>query len=193
MRVRVMGTFRTTVAYICMAIVALTLSGCVSTDISDLEQWVQEVMSRPGGRIKPLPEIKPYEAYSYKSAELGKRNPFEPFYEVRQAQAEEDVDEGLTEEMEREIKHRNREELERFELDSLRMVGTMEDDNDNWGIVRDPEGVVHRVKVGNYMGRNIGKIVNIFENRIVLREIIKNNQGRWEERQASIALTETES
>lgn len=176
-----------------MAIAALALSGCVSSDISDLEQWTQEVMSRPGGRIEPLPEIKPYEAYSYKSAELGKRNPFEPFYEVRQAQAEEDVDEGLTDEMEREIKHRNREELEQFELDSLRMVGTMEDDNDNWGIVRDPDGVVHRVKVGNYMGRNIGKIVNIFEDRIVLREIVKNNQGRWEERQASIALTETES
>ncbi|MEX2524637.1 MAG: pilus assembly protein PilP [Gammaproteobacteria bacterium] len=176
-----------------MAIVAVALSGCVSSDISDLEQWTQEVMSRPGGRIKPLPEIRPYEAYSYKSAELGKRNPFEPFYEVRQAQEEEIEDDGLTAEMEREIKQRHREELEQFELDSLRMVGTLDDNDTNWGIVRDPDGVVHRVKVGNYLGRNVGKIINIFEDRIVLREIVKNNQGRWEERQASIALTETES
>jgi Tfp pilus assembly protein PilP len=40
------------------------------------------------------------------------------------------------------------------------------------------------------MGRNIGKIVNIFEDRIELREIVRNNQGRWEERQAALALIE---
>jgi len=188
-----MGVLRTVFGHACIVAAVLVLAGCVSSDISDLEQWTQEVMSRPGGRIEPLPEIKPYEAYSYKGTELDKRDPFEPFYEVRQAQVEDVVDDGLTEEMEREIKHRHREELEQYELDSLRMVGTMEDDDTQWGIVQDPEGVVHRVRVGNYMGRNVGKITNIFENRIVLREIIKNNQGRWEERQASIALTETES
>jgi Tfp pilus assembly protein PilP len=92
--------------------------------------------------------------------------------------------------MEMEIKTRNREELEEFELDSLRMVGTMEDTTDHWGIIVDTDGIVHRVSVGNYMGMNIGKIVNIFEDRIELREIVKNNQGRWEERQAALALTE---
>jgi len=96
----------------------------------------------------------------------------------------------LTREMEMEIKNRNREELEDFELDSLKMVGTMEDENENWGVVIDPDGIVHRVSVGNYMGRNIGKIVNVFEDRIELREIVKNNQGRWEERQAALALIE---
>jgi type IV pilus assembly protein PilP len=66
----------------------------------------------------------------------------------------------------------------------------MEDDNEHWGIIVDPDGIVHRVNVGNYMGRNIGKIVNIFEDKIELREIIRNSQGRWEERQAALALIE---
>ncbi len=188
-----MKSFRPVAGYSWLIIIALLLSGCVSSDISDLRQWTDEVKARPGGRIKPLPEIRPYEAYSYKGAEEGKRNPFEPFYQVRKAEAEEIEDDGLTAEMEREIKNRNREELEQFELDSLRMVGTMEDSNTEWGIIKDPDGVVHRVKVGNYMGRNIGKIINIFEDRIVLREIVKNSQGRWEERQAQIALSEEES
>lgn len=166
------------------------LAGCVSRDKSDLEAWVAEVKQRPGGRVKPLPEIKPYEAYTYKGAKEGKRDPFEPFYQKREEKLENVADTGLTKEMEMEIQNRNREELEQFELDSLKMVGTLQDAEENWGIIQDPDGVVHRVKVGNYMGRNIGKIVNIFEDQIELREIVKNNDGRWEERQAAIALIE---
>ncbi len=166
------------------------MGGCVSPDISDLEQYIQEMLARPGGRIEPLPEIRPYEAYSYQCAEMDCVDPFQLFYEQRPPQQEEVVDTGLTREMEMEIKNRNREELEEYELDSLRMVGTMEDQAEHWGIVVDPDGIVHRVSVGNYMGRNIGKIVNIFEDRIELREIVRNNQGRWEERQAALALIE---
>lgn len=175
-------------------VVALILvSGCVSSDKSDLDLWRDEVLARPGGRIEPLPEFKPYEAYAYKSASEGLRDPFQAFYQ-RRADVDTKVDEnaGLTSAMEREIRNRNREELEKYELDSLRMVGTMTNDGNNWGVIADPDGNVTRVRVGNYMGRNIGKIVNIFEDRIELREIIQNNQGRWEERKAAIALIEIE-
>ena len=169
----------------------LSLGGCVLQDISDLELWMQEVLARPGGRIKPLPEIKPYEAYAYQSGGINARDPFVPFYqEIRTAEVEQAADAGLSEEMNREIKHRNREELERFELDSVRMVGTIENSAQQWAIILDPEGLVHRVKPGNYMGRNIGKIISISEDRVELREIVKNAQGRWEERQAAVSLTE---
>ena len=171
----------------------ILVSGCVSSDMSDLDAWRDEVLSRSGGRIEPLPEIKPYEAYTYKSASEGLRDPFQAFYQQRE-DTEKKVDQnaGLTAEMERELRNRNREELEKYELDSLKMVGTMNNDGNNWGIVQDPDGNVTRVKVGNYIGRNIGKIVNIYEDRIELREIVQNNQGRWEERQAAIALIELE-
>ena len=170
----------------------LGLGGCVSSDISDLDQYVQDVLARPGGRIEPLPEIKPYEAYAYKSAGQDARDPFKLFYQKDEEQEVEEQDSGLTKEMEDEIRHRNKEELEQFELDSLRMVGIMESEEDQWGIVKGPDNVVHRVKVGNYMGRNTGKILNVFEDRIEVREIVRNSQGRWEERQAAIALDERE-
>lgn len=169
----------------------LVLGGCASTDISDLDQYVQEILARPGGRIEPLPEIKPYEAYAYQAAEEDARDPFVLFYEpIEETALIEEKDSGLTKEMENEIKHRNKEELEQFELDSLRMVGTMDNEDNQWGIIQDPEGAVHRIKVGNYLGRNTGKILNVFEDRIELREIVRNSQGRWEERQAAIALEE---
>ena len=170
----------------------LNLGGCVSNDISDLDQYADEIMARPGGRIEPLPEIKPYEAYAYQSGAQDARDPFKLFFQKDEDALVEEQDSGLTKEMEDEIKHRNKEELEQFELDSLRMVGTMENEDFQWGIILDPDGAVHRIRVGNYMGRNTGKILNVFEDRIEVREIIRNSQGRWEERQAAIALVENE-
>lgn len=169
----------------------LPMTGCVSRDKSDLQAKIDEIMARPGGRIEPLPEIKPYEAYAYKSGQENAEDPFKPFFDVPKPEVDDSiVGDGLTPEMEREIMSRNREELEQFELDSLRMVGTLEDTEDNWGVVLAPDGVVHRVKVGNYLGANIGKITNIFEDRIELREIVQNSLGRWEEREAALALIE---
>ena len=175
------------VSFVCAL---LGLGGCVSSDISDLDQYARDVLKRPGGRIEPIPEIKPYEAYAYQSAAQNARDPFKLYYQKDEETLVEEQDSGLTKEMEDEIKHRNKEELEQFELDSLRMVGTMENEEFQWGIVQDPDGVVHQIRVGNYLGRNTGKILNVFEDRIEVREIVRNSQGRWEERQAAIALVE---
>ena len=183
--------------YIRLTIVVLAIlgiAGCVSGDMSDLEKQVSMIMSKPGGRLEPLPEIKPYEAYVYESGKSMARNPFKRFYVVEQSLAIEEsegpVDDGLTEEMRSEIQNRNREELEGFELDSIKMVGTLQNEDNNWGIVIDPDGIVHRVKTGNYIGLNIGKITSIEEEQIEVREIIKDNSGRYGERKALLPLTE---
>jgi len=172
----------------------LSIAGCVSGDMSDLEKQVSEIMSKPGGRLEPLPEIKPYEAYVYESGKSEARNPFKRFYVVEQSLAIEEstgpVDDGLTEELRNEIQNRNREELEGFELDSIKMVGTLHNEDNHWGIVLDPGGIVHRVKTGNYIGLNIGKITSIEEEQIEVREIIKDNSGRYGERKALLPLTE---
>lgn len=171
----------------------LSMYGCLSSNISDLEEYVAEVLARSGSRIKPLPEFKPYEAYIYQSGNNDLADPFNLFYQKIEEEAlVEEKDSGLTVELEEEIKHRNKEELEEFELDSLRMVGTLSNEHENLAIIQDPNNVVHTVKVGNYIGRHIGKILDILENKVEIREIIKDSQGRWEERQASITLQEQE-
>jgi len=168
----------------------LLLSGCESNDMSELHGYVDDVLARPGGNIEPVPNIRPYEGYTYKSAKEGQRDPFIPFYIDTAKDKKKQQWSGLTPEQIAEIDIRNKEELERFELDSLRMVGTLENEAQRWGLILDPEGPVHMVKPGNYLGHNVGKITNVYENRVELREIIQNTQGRWEERIASIALSE---
>ncbi len=177
-----------------LLVICFLVNGCVSHDMPDLKEQLSAIMSRPGGGIEPIPEIKPYEAYVYESGKSGANNPFKRFYIQEQSIALEDkqgpIDDGLTEEMRNEIQNRNREELERYELDSLRMVGTLQNEENNWGIVVDPGGIVHRVKTGNYVGLNIGKITSIAEEQIEVREIIKDNNGRYEERRALLPLIE---
>jgi len=174
-----------------LAALAALNAGCVSKDMSDLENYTAEVLSRKGGSIEPLPPIKPYERYLYRGEELGLRDPFQSFLEE-----EATVDAGAAatgprqQEFQNEIMTHNREELESFELDSLRMVGLLENADALWGIVTDQAGIVHRVTVGNYIGRNYGKITNIQEDRIDIREIVKDSRGQWEERAASLALSE---
>lgn len=170
---------------------SLALGGCVNRDKSDLENYVAEVLARKGGQIDPLPAIKPYERYLYQSADRQLRDPFTPFVDLQAKQEEiAPAADAMQQAFNDEITAHNREELENFELDSLRMVGTLRDDDELWGIVRDSAGTVHRVQVGNYVGRNFGKILDIQEDRIELREIVKDEDGRWEERQASLALLE---
>lgn len=158
--------------------------GCANNDMKDLRSFVEEVKQRPAGRIEPLPEIKEVETHQYSSSEL--RNPFAP---ERTEERETNVvnNNGLTPDF-----NRRKEELEEFPLDSLRMVGTLEQEESVWGLIKTKEGTIHRVKTGNHMGHNHGKINQINEEAVELTEIIKDGQGGYIERQATLALGDQE-
>ena len=170
-------------------------AGCVNRDKSDLDHYVADVLQRPGGQIEPLPPIRPYQRYLYQSADAKLRDPFQTFLNKAPDQevALEHRNDAVQQRYADEISAHNREELEGFELDSLRMVGTLQNNDELWGIIQDNAGTVHRVQIGNYLGRNYGKILNIQEERIELREVTKDPDGRWEERQASLALNEKDN
>lgn len=162
----------------------LLIAACGGDSMRDLREYAAEVHARKSTRVEPLPEFKRYETYAYASSD--KVDPFEPFFqEDKVGVADTRPNNGLQPDLDR-----NREELEAFPLDSLRMVGTLEQHDAVWGIVKDPEGVVHRVQVGNYMGQNYGKIMHIQEDRIELLEIVPDGQGGWMENQAAVALAE---
>ena len=58
-----------------LVLAALVAAGC-SGGQSDLQKWIEATKKKPGGRIQPLPEVKPYETYVYAAANL--RSPFQP-------------------------------------------------------------------------------------------------------------------
>jgi len=167
----------------CVFFIAL-LAGCGNDDFGDLNHYISEVKARPKQPIKPLPEIKIIEPFMFKSE--GLRDPFRPLEQPEQTKgADVSTGNGI-----RPDTARHKEELESFPLDGLRMVGTVDMKSTLWGLVKASDGTIYRVKTGNYVGKNYGKIIRIVSDKIELMEIVPDEPGTWREQPASIALTE---
>lgn len=164
-------------------VLALGLASCGDGEMGDLENYVAEVKARPKSPIEPLPEIKTVEPFVFNPENL--RNPF-----IATEKAQE-VEENKVENGIRPDTARAKEELESYELDTLRMVGTVNQEQVLWGLVRAADGTIHRVRSGNHMGRNFGEIIRIKEDQIELLEIVPDSPGAWRERKASLDLAET--
>jgi type IV pilus assembly protein PilP len=153
------------------------LTACSSAD-NELSRFIEDTKKQPGGRVEPLPEIKPYETFVYAAADL--RSPFLPSSPGSGA--------GLA--GVRPDQKRNREFLEQYSLDTLRMVGTLRLGGSIFGLVQTKDGLVHRVSAGNHIGQAEGKIIEISPSKISLVEIVPDSLGGYMERPAALALNE---
>lgn len=161
----------------------IVLAGC-SDDMSDLRAYAEKIKQRPGEQVPPIPEFEPYQSFTYMPDEL--RDPFR----VQASFAEpEDTGDESTSGIKPPTDHRT-EPLERFPLDSLDMVGTLSRNNALWALIRDPDGAVHQVREGNFLGQNYGKITSIHPDRVALVEIIPDGQNGWMEREAAIGMSD---
>jgi len=161
---------------------AIGLSACGS-DMDDLRAYIDEIKARPGGRIEPLPQIKPTPTFIYAADRSGARSPFVP--DTPQARVSNNPD-GVR----GPDPNRPREFLEQFSLDTLRMVGTLEVRGSAFGLVQTSDGLVHRVSEGNHLGQNYGRITTITDSEIRLVEIISDGIGGYLERPAAVALSD---
>lgn len=158
------------------------LVGCAGDDLSDLQQYAERIKAREPGPIEPLPELKQIETYVYEAGD--RRSPFH----LGDASLEQDPVIPATGIAPDPL--RRKEELEQFPLDSLRMVGSLEQEETLWALVRARDGTLFRVHAGNYMGQNHGQITRISENEIRLTEIVPDGMNGWQERQAAVLLSE---
>jgi len=163
---------------IAAALALVALAGGCSNDLGDVHRKVAEIKQRPGGRIEPLPEVKPYETFSYAIAD--RRSPFAPSGPTESPEAD-----AL-----RPDASRPREFLEQFSLDTLRMVGTVRLHGRVYGLVQTKDGLVHRVLPGNHLGQNDGRVTGIDDGKISLIEIASDGMGGYLERPAALALSD---
>lgn len=165
-----------------VSILCVSISGCGGDrDFSDLQTHMDEVRARPKGAIEPLPKFQPYEAFTYSAAAL--RSPFQPPVKVElnsQRKGSKDVkpDEA-----------RVRQFLEGFNIETFEMVGILASDGSRYGLIKGAGGV-HRVKVGDYLGRNHGRITSVDESKVDVVEIVPDGEGGWLERPRTLVLKE---
>ena len=163
-----------------VAIASLGVTAC-GADMDELDTYINEIKARPGGRIDPLPEITPYEVFTYVADREGFRSPFAP--DTPQTA-------GLPGGGTSPDPERIREHLERFSLDTMRMVGTMDFSENTYGLVQTSDGLIHRVLPGNYLGQNDGRVIDITDSKINLIEIISDGIGGYVERDAAVGLAD---
>lgn len=164
--------------------VLVALTGCMG-DHSELDRRIQQVKQQPGDPIEPLPTIDTPEPFVYQAHDL--RDPFQGQVDVPPAAPSTDPSE-LAGEGPKPDPYRRKEALEDFEFDSLDMVGTIYVDDQLFGLVVDPDGLLYRVREGNYMGRNHGRVIEIYEDRIEAIELYSDGTGRWREQTARLRL-----
>ncbi|MBI2383758.1 MAG: pilus assembly protein PilP [Gammaproteobacteria bacterium] len=150
--------------------------------MSDLESYVAEVKSRKSRAIEPIPQMKPYEAFVYIAGE--RRDPYEPPSGAREVVAG-GAGGGIRPDV-----NRNKEPLEEFPLDALKMIGTILIQDRSYALIQAPDGLVHRVARGDHLGQNFGEILRVSETEVQLLEIIPDGFGGWMQRPASLALAE---
>lgn len=160
-----------------VVLLSLGLTACTQSN-DDLMHFIKETKSKHLGSVQPLPTFEPYKNFTYSAAEL--RDPFEAAFEA-------EVDAGANDGL-RPNTTRPKEPLETFPLDTLRMVGILVQHQNTWGLVKDPNNVVHRVQTGNYAGQNEGQIVEVTEKQIDIIEIIPDGLGGYIERTASLVI-----
>ncbi len=141
-----------------------------------------EKRARPGGIIAPIPTFQAYEAFAYSATAL--RSPFDRPVEVRDITQMQAISAIKPDEK------RAREFLEQYTFDSLTMVGSLERGGTQWSLIRDPDGGVHRVRLGNYLGRNHGRIVEMTDTFVAVVEIVSDGTADgWVERPRTIDLS----
>lgn len=165
-----------------LAIVAsAVLTGCGGDDFNDLQVFMEETRARPAGTIEPLPRFSPYEAFVYSATSL--RSPFQPPIRIDLTQRQRGSQDIKPDE------DRTRQFLEGFNIEGFEMVGTLSNQGGMQALIQGA-GSVHRVKIGDYLGRNHGRIVSIEEGRLDVVEIVPDGEGGWLERPRTLSLPE---
>lgn len=161
-------------------VLALLLAGC-GGNMSDLRSYVARIKARKVTQIPPVPTAKPYQPFTYNPGD--RRDPFMPERGPQDQVAAPTPGNGLHPDF-----NRPKQPLQAYPLDALHMVGTIDFNNTVYAMILAPDGVIHRVRLGEYMGQNYGKVVKITDGEVDLAEIVPDGFGGWKRRSASISL-----
>ena len=158
--------------------IAMLAAGC-SSELDDLKKFVRDSDKGLPRRVEPLPAVRPFEPFAYEGFDLP-----DPFKPRKLAAPKEGGAGGVAPDL-----NRRKEPLEAFPLEQLKMVGTLQQGNDMFALVR-ADKTLYRVKKGNYMGQNFGVITGIDDGQISLKELIQEGGGDWVERTSALQLQE---
>ncbi len=164
--------------FLLIAGLSIALVGCGEGEGDDLDQFMRDASQNLKPAVKPLPQVKPYVGMQY-NADGTLSDPFHP----RKAASKPG---GLQPDT-----RRPKEPLESYPLESLKYVGMLSKNKLTYALLKTPDSMIQQVKVGNYIGQNFGRVIEITERELTLREIVQDDlSGDWVERVGKLSLQE---
>jgi type IV pilus assembly protein PilP len=149
------------------------LAGCSNAEHEDLKAWMREESKGFKGKVAPLPQIKAFDAVAYDAGKL-----VAPFSNVKIVTSEAVADKTAPD------RDRQRQPLENFALEDLRVTGVIIDSNIPWALVQPPPpNKPKHVTVGEFMGQNFGRITQITTDGVTVIETVKDTNGAWTDRE----------
>ncbi|GAB6050257.1 pilus assembly protein PilP [Hydrogenophilus islandicus] len=173
---------------------SLAVAGCEMTvppeGTADLAEWMTEAARPLKGRVKPLPEVRTVVPLAYAAYELTDPFALERFHPAPPPPAKGADHPGLP----GPDLSREREPLEAFAFEDLILRGVIERQGARWALIVAPDGRLYRVTVGNYLGRDFGRITAITPSekrgervwRVVVTELVRDDEERWQERKREL-------
>lgn len=169
-------------SFLALGAVLLGLGGCAA-DLDELQQWMEQQRREARPTAQPLVPPKTFHPQAYEAG-----TGIDPFstqkLSVAIKQEATQPNSLLTAEM-----GRRREPLEAFPLDSMSMVGSLTRAERRYALLK-VDNLLHQVKTGDYLGQNFGRITQISETEITLREVVQDAAGEWIERTSTLQLQE---
>lgn len=166
----------------CVPLAALLLSACGDAQ-DELQAWIEQQRLEVKPNVKPIEPPKKFDPQPYETGAS-----IEPFSRqklmVALKQDQQQPNSLLAAELDR-----RREPLEAYPLDNMSMVGSVVKQGQPQALLR-VDKLLYQVRVGNYLGQNYGRITQITETEIALREIVQDGAGEWIERPVSLQLQE---
>jgi type IV pilus assembly protein PilP len=161
--------------------IPLMLIACGESGYSDLDDFIKDSGKGLRGQVDPIPEVKAYKHFVYQAFDIP--NPFV----ARKNEQARSVNSGLQPDLKR-----RKEVLESYPLESLKMVGSLQQKKAIFALIMSPDDTLHRVSIGSYLGQDFGKIAGISESEVNLKEIVQDGVNEWAARVSTLMLENQE-
>jgi type IV pilus assembly protein PilP len=158
----------------------LLLTGC-SNEQPSINSFIHQIELESQREIEQLQPEKPYTPVAYRASE--QREPF-VLPKVALVAKQPRVKRNCWQPSARDKNGR----LERFPLSDLRLRGVMGRNKDISGLIQTPQGTVVKVKPGEYIGLNNGRVVRVASNFLLIKETLPDGLGCWQQRSVKLAL-----
>lgn len=169
----------------CLAV----LAGCTTSGQDELQAWMLSERNAIKPQVKPISEPTKFTPQTYSGEQM--MSPFsgEKLASVMRGSPSTVVVNSAL--IQPEL-NRRKQPLEAYPLDAMSMVGSIRSQGQLVALVK-VENLLYQVRAGSYLGQNYGRVNNITETEVTLREIVQDSAGEWTERSAALQIQEEAS